>query len=237
MGKQSRPLNFRLLSRNISQLQIAYLIPAPHPDTIEPQSRIVLSLPKEKAQKVLMRGDWVGRGGRGPTSHLHTVLWISFQSKMQTQILPLPSHFGAASLLTQHFQSSHGMLPTHGAGSQGWGAGRIPRKQTSQSLQHPQQTRGWGGLGTSWGQHCCFQGTGLDGSLPCLLKHFQLNPVELNLLLLINFPVSLPTRLRTPRRYYSKHNRKGLFFSANFLTEEASTIPPSRIWAIRVHEN
>lgn len=72
----------------------------------------------------------------------------------------------------------------------------------------------------------CFFGAGPAGCLPCLLKHFQLNPVEFNLLLLINFPVSLPTPLRTPRRYYSEHNRKGLFFSANFLTEEASVIPP-----------
>lgn len=137
MGKQSRPLKFRLLSQNISQLQIAYLIPVPNPAAVEPQTRVVLSLPKEKKQKVFMRGDWVSTGGRGPMSHLHTVLCISFQSKMQTQILPLPSHFGAASLLTQHFQSSHGVLPTHGTGRQGWGAGRTPRTQTNQSLQHP----------------------------------------------------------------------------------------------------
>lgn len=62
----------------------------------------------------------------------------------------------------------------------------------------------------------CFWVPGPAGSLPCLLKHFQLNPVEFNLLLLINFPVSLPTPLRTPRRYYSKHNRKGLFFLQTF---------------------
>lgn len=155
---------------------------------------------------------------------------------MQTQILPFPSRFRAAAPLTQHFQSPHGILVTDGVGSQGWDAWMTARMQTSQSLQLPQQARGWGGLGTSqphrhgaWGQRCCFQGAGPDCSLPCLLKHFQLNPVEFNLLLLINFPVSLPTPLRTPRRYYSKHNRKGLFFSANFLTEEASMIPPVRI--------
>lgn len=73
-----------------------------------------------------------------------------------------------------------------------------------------------------------FGGAGLDSFL-CLLKHFQLNPVEFNLFLLINFPVSLPTPLRTPRHYYSKHNRKGLFFSTNFLTEETARFPPSRI--------
>lgn len=73
-----------------------------------------------------------------------------------------------------------------------------------------------------------FWGAGLDSFLR-LLKHFQLNPVEFNLFLLINFPVFLPTPLRTPRHYYSKHNRKGLFFSANFLTEETARFPPSRI--------
>lgn len=77
-------------------------------------------------------------------------------------------------------------------------------------------------------EHGCLGGAGLDSFL-CLLKHFQLNPVEFNLFLLINFPVSLPTPLRTPRHYYSKHNRKGLFFSTNFLTEETARFPPSRI--------
>lgn len=160
---------------------------------------------------------------------------------MQTQIL----HFAqTASLLAQHFQSLHGISPSDGVGSQCWGTSIIPRKQTSQALKLPQKRVGWGGPGASHPrghgtcrQHCCFQGAVWDSSLPYLLKHFQLNPVEFNLFLLINFPVSLPTPLRTPRHYYSKHNRKGLFFSANFLTEEASTIPPSRIWAIRIHEN
>ena len=194
--------------------------------------------------------DFHGRGlgqhrrDRIRVSLAHFVLWTSLRSKMQVQILPFPSHFRAASLLTQHFQSPRGFLPTNGVGSKGWGTQKTLRQQTSQTLHLPRQTRGWGGHVPSqphgqgaWGQCCCFQRAGLDGSLPCLLKHFQLNPVEFNLLLLINFSVSLPTPLRTPRRYYSKHNRKGLFFSANFLTEEASMIPPSRIRAIRIHEN
>ena len=66
-------LKFRLLSQNISQLQITYVIPAPHPAAVEPQPGAVLSLPREKTQQIFMGGDWVSTGGTGPVSHLHTL--------------------------------------------------------------------------------------------------------------------------------------------------------------------
>lgn len=50
MGKQSRPLKFKLLSQNISQLQIIQVIPAPHTAAVVPQPGAVLSLPREKVQ-------------------------------------------------------------------------------------------------------------------------------------------------------------------------------------------
>lgn len=72
MGKQSRPLKFRLLFQNMSQQQIAYPIPAPQPTAAESQPGAVLSLSREKSQ-IFMGEDLGSTGGTGPMPHLYTL--------------------------------------------------------------------------------------------------------------------------------------------------------------------
>lgn len=63
MGKQSRPLKFSLLFQNISQLQIAYPIPAAQPAAAQSQPGAVLSILREKSH-IFMRGVWAAQEGQ-----------------------------------------------------------------------------------------------------------------------------------------------------------------------------
>lgn len=69
---------------------------------------------------------------------------------------------------------------------------------------------------------------------PRLPVQFQLSSVKFNLFPLIKFIVVLPSPLRTPKCYYSKHNGKGYFSVANFLAEESRKRNP---WQDPSHYN
>lgn len=69
MGKQSRPLKFRLLSPKISQLQITYLIPEPIQPLLAPAWSCAVPA-QGITQQILMERFWVSTA---PMSHSHTL--------------------------------------------------------------------------------------------------------------------------------------------------------------------